>query len=139
MWVTLNIVSYFICLIGCSSLAAVWQNDIWHESSHWIQWGKEIWMRKCNWMKITPIDIHHCLLSIYRNHAADVSTIKRWVMCFSSGISDFSDKPHSTHAIKSVLICSSVQIGPMKDALCRHFLTTMQILLLWKSGLCLLM
>ena len=38
--------------------------------------------------KMAPIDIHQPLLSNYRNHAVDVSTVKHWVVHFSSGNND---------------------------------------------------
>ena len=37
---------------------------------------------------MTPADIHQCLLNSYRDHTVDVSTVRQWVMHFSSGDSD---------------------------------------------------
>ena len=34
--------------------------------------------------KIVPIDIHWCLLNFYRDQSVHVSTVRRWVVCFSS-------------------------------------------------------
>jgi len=45
--------------------------------------------------KIAPNDIHRCLLNIYGDQTVDVSTVRQWVVCFSSGDSDVKDKPHS--------------------------------------------
>ena len=38
--------------------------------------------------KITLTDIHHCLLNVYGDLTGDVSTVRQWVVCFSSGNSD---------------------------------------------------
>jgi len=45
--------------------------------------------------KIVPTDIHDCLLNVYGDQTADVSTERHKVMCFSSGDSDIKDKPCS--------------------------------------------
>ena len=41
-------------------------------------------------------------------------------MHFSNGDSDMNEKARSTQEMKSALIRSSVQIGPMNDGLRRH-------------------
>jgi len=44
--------------------------------------------------KIAPNDIgHRHLLNAYGDQTVDVSTVRRWVACFSSGDSDVKDKP----------------------------------------------
>jgi len=45
--------------------------------------------------KIAPNDIHRRLLNVYGDQTVDVSTVRRWVACFSSGNSDVKDKPRS--------------------------------------------
>jgi len=45
--------------------------------------------------KIAPNDIHRRLLNVYGYQTVDVSTVRRWVACFSSGDSDVKDKPRS--------------------------------------------
>jgi len=40
-------------------------------------------------------DIHRCLLNVHRDQTVDVSTVRQWMACFSSGDSDVKDKPHS--------------------------------------------
>jgi len=45
--------------------------------------------------KIAPYDIHRCLLNVYGDQTVDVSTVRRWVVRFSSGDSDVKDKPRS--------------------------------------------
>ena len=35
--------------------------------------------------KMAPIDIPQCLLHVCRDQTADVSTVRQWVVCFSSG------------------------------------------------------
>ena len=42
-----------------------------------------------------PTDIHQCLLNIYGDQTVDVSTLRRWVVRFSSGDSNMKDKPRS--------------------------------------------
>jgi len=45
--------------------------------------------------KLAPNDIHRRLLNVYGDQTVDVSTVRRWVACFSSGDSDVKDKPRS--------------------------------------------
>ena len=45
--------------------------------------------------KMAPTDIHRHLLNSYRDQTVDVSTVRWWVVHFSSGDSDVKDKPHS--------------------------------------------
>ena len=45
--------------------------------------------------KIAPNDIHRRLLNVYGDQTVDVSTVRRWVVRFSSGDSDVKDKPCS--------------------------------------------
>ena len=42
--------------------------------------------------KVRSIDIHWHLLNIYGDQTVDVSTVRWWVVCFSSGDSDTKDK-----------------------------------------------
>ena len=41
--------------------------------------------------KMAPIDVHRCLLNIYRDQTVDVSTVRQWVVHFSHGNSDVKD------------------------------------------------
>jgi hypothetical protein len=43
--------------------------------------------------KIAPNDIHQRLLNVYGDQTVDVSTVRRWVVRFSSGDSDVKDRP----------------------------------------------
>jgi len=45
--------------------------------------------------KIAPNDIHQRLLNVYGDQTVDVSTVRRWAACFSSGESDVKDEPCS--------------------------------------------
>ena len=38
--------------------------------------------------KLAPTDIHQCLLNVSGDQTVDVSTVRRWLVCFSSGDSD---------------------------------------------------
>jgi hypothetical protein len=42
-----------------------------------------------------PNDIQWHLVNMYGDQTVDVSTVRRWVVCFSSGNSDVRDRPHS--------------------------------------------
>ena len=52
--------------------------------------------------KIAPNDIHRRLLNVYGDQTVDVSTVRQWVACFSSGDSDVQDKPRSGRPCTSV-------------------------------------
>jgi len=45
--------------------------------------------------KFAPSDTHRRLMNVYGDQTVDVSTVRRWVACFSSGDSDVNDKPRS--------------------------------------------
>jgi len=45
--------------------------------------------------KVIPIDIHWHLLNVDGDQRVNVSTLRLWVMHFSSDASDMKDKPHS--------------------------------------------
>ena len=45
--------------------------------------------------KTAPSDIHRHLPNVYGDQTVDVSKVRRWVVCFSSGDSDVKDKPPS--------------------------------------------
>jgi len=45
--------------------------------------------------KIAPNDNHRRFLDVYGDQTVDVSTVRRWVARFSSGVSDVKDKPRS--------------------------------------------
>jgi len=40
--------------------------------------------------KMAPIGIHQCLVNVYRDQTVDVSHVRRWLVCFSSGDSESS-------------------------------------------------
>ena len=56
--------------------------------------------------KIAPTDIHQYLLKVCGDQIADVSTVRPWVVCFSSDSSD-SEPPPLGQLVMSVL-CSSL-------------------------------
>ena len=43
--------------------------------------------------KMAPTDIHQHLLDVYGDQAVDVSTVRQWMVCFSSGYSDSGSPP----------------------------------------------
>ena len=54
----------------------------------------------CHWIpacrkKFAPVNIHWCLLSIYGDQKVAVSMVRWWIVYFSSGDSNVSDKPRS--------------------------------------------
>ena len=46
-------------------------------------------------LNVPPTDIRWYLLNIYGDQIVDVSTVRRWVVCFSSDDMDVKDKPRS--------------------------------------------
>ena len=59
-------------------------------------WSEDGSLNSSMWKKkIAPIDVHLCLLNIYGDLTVDASTMRWWVVCFSSGNSSMKDKPHS--------------------------------------------
>jgi len=52
--------------------------------------------------KFAPNDIHRSLLNVYGDQTVDVSTVRQWVACFSSGDSDVKEKPHSRRPCTAV-------------------------------------
>ena len=45
--------------------------------------------------QIAPNDIHQCLLNADGDQRVDVSTVRYWTVCFSSGENNVKDKPRS--------------------------------------------
>jgi hypothetical protein len=45
--------------------------------------------------KIAPIDIHQCLMNVYKDQTKDVNIVRRWVVRFSSRNSSVRDRPRS--------------------------------------------
>ncbi|XP_033608726.1 protein GVQW3-like [Cryptotermes secundus] len=43
--------------------------------------------------QISPIDIHRRLLKVYGDDTVNVSTLRRWLVCFNIGESEVRDKP----------------------------------------------
>jgi len=52
--------------------------------------------------KMASTDIHQCLLNVCGDQPVDVSTVRQWVVDFSSGDSDVKDKPHSGQPCRAV-------------------------------------
>ena len=75
----------FCCCVTDRSRREVWQNGIWHGSE---LWSKGVTMNSSMQKKIAPTDIYQCLLNIYGDQTVNVSTVKQWVLLFSSGNSD---------------------------------------------------
>ena len=48
-------------------------------------WSKGVSLNSSTWKKVTAIDVHQCLLNVYGDHIVDVSTVRQWVVRFSSG------------------------------------------------------
>ena len=58
-------------------------------------WSKGVSLNFSVWEKMALTDIHRCLLNVYRDQTVDVSTVRQWMVCFSSGDSSVKDKPRS--------------------------------------------
>ena len=54
--------------------------------------------------KIVPNDIPQCLMKVYGDQTVDVSTVRQWVACFSSGDSNVKDKPYSAQPSTAVTL-----------------------------------
>ena len=84
---------YFIILCCCvmdGSRGAVWQNGIWRASANEVRgWN---WIPPCG-KKMAPIGIHWHLLNVCGDQPVDVSTMRWWVVYFSSGSNDSGPPP----------------------------------------------
>jgi len=56
-----------------------------------VQMKQRCGIESLNAEKMAPIDIHQYLLNVDGEQTVDVSTVRRWVVHFSSG--DVKDKP----------------------------------------------
>ena len=56
-------------------------------------WSKGVSLNSSTWKKVTAIDVHQCLLNVYGDHIVDVSTVRQWVVRFSTGDSDSGSPP----------------------------------------------
>jgi len=70
----------------------VWQNSIWQGS---VSEEKGMSLNSSTKKKIAPIDIHWHLLNIHGDQTVDVSTVRQWVVHFTSSNCDMKDKSHS--------------------------------------------
>ena len=69
---------------------AVWKNGVWHQNvyeENVCNWTIESWTTPC-WKKMAFTEIYLHLLNVYGDQTVDVSTVRWWVLCFSSGVSD---------------------------------------------------
>ena len=72
---------YSITFCYCAtdgSRVAKWPNGVWHESVNEA--------KVCHWIaeKAASTNIHWHLLNVYEDQTMDVSTMRPWVVCFSS-------------------------------------------------------
>jgi len=81
----------FCCTVTDGSRGAVWQNGI----SWKCAWGKGMELNSLMWEKMAHIDIHWCFLNISEDPTVDVSTVRLWVVCFSSDDSNKKGKARS--------------------------------------------
>ena len=76
------------------------------EPPFWVSWGKSrtkivqpthhlVFSATLQEKKMAPIDIHRHLLNVYGYQTVDVSSVRWWVVRFSSGDSNVKDKPRS--------------------------------------------
>ena len=83
-------------ITGCycvtdGSRGAVWQIGVWHRTAY----------RAKVWHWISPCrknsTLWHCqhLLNVYGDQTVDVSTVRLWVVHFTSGDTDMKDNSHS--------------------------------------------
>ena len=84
----------FHCYATDGNREAVWQNGIWHGSVYDTK-VSSIWKKKA------PTEIPWHLLNIYGDQMVDVSTVRWWMMCFSSS-DNGSGSPLLVHIFMSV-------------------------------------
>jgi len=80
-WTFLPIFQFI--LLPCvtdGSRGAVWWNGVWHGSANRTEF--------LHAEKMLPTDNCQCLLKVYGNQTVDVSTVRQWVVCSSSGDSE---------------------------------------------------
>ena len=80
------------CHATDGSRGTVWQNGIRCGSADEAKVSD--WVPPCG-KKMAPVDVHWCLLNICGDQRVDVSTLRWWVVHFSSHDSNMKDKPHS--------------------------------------------
>ena len=73
------------CCATDGSRGALWQNGVWHGSVYAVCVFSMHWIPPCG---MASIAIHSYLLNVYGDQPVDVSTVKGWVICFSSGNSN---------------------------------------------------
>ena len=84
------------CCVTDGSRGTVWQNGIWHGSAYEA--------KMCHWIPPCGENGIHChywhLLNISGDLRVDVSTVRQWVVCFSSGNSNVQDSLHSRQSCR---------------------------------------
>jgi len=85
--------------------------------------------------KIAPTDVHECLLNISGDETVDLSTVRWWVVCFSSVNSNVKDKPCSGWPCTAVtpqneehLESSSMLTGRLQQGNCTDLNTGFSVL-----------
>ena len=76
--------SIMCCPVTDGSRGALWQSGIWHGSTYEA--------KRCHWIppcgKNRTTDIHQHLVNVSGDQTVDVSTVRLWVVHFSSGNTD---------------------------------------------------
>ena len=91
-WTFTPILHNILFFVTDGSRGAVWQK--WHLLFKCL-WSKDTSLNSSMWENMAPIDIHWHVLNVYRDQTVDVSTVRQWMVCFSSGDSSVKDKPRS--------------------------------------------
>ena len=65
-------------------------------------WSKDVPLNSLVQTKLLPLTSVELLLDFYGDQTVDVSAVRRWVVCFSSGDSNMKDKPCSGHPCTAV-------------------------------------
>ena len=87
-----DILYYSVTCCGCvtgSSRGEVSQNG----DRHGGVYKPKVCYWNTPWRKMAPTDIHQCVLNAYRDQIVDMSTVRCWVVHFSSGSSSMKGKP----------------------------------------------
>ena len=135
-WIFLLILLYMLLLCEKSSRGTIWQNGIWHGS----MCMKEVCMMKVCMMevcmnvcgteflhalKMAASDIHWHLMDISGDQTVDLSTVRQWVVCFSSGNSNMKDKPRSRVPCITVITQNK---GCLNELICMNQLMVVTVL-----------
>ena len=90
-WTFLSMFCYILLL--CNRWKQRGSLTTWHLTWKCV-WSKGVSLNSST-QKMAPVNIYQCLLNVYGAHTVAVSTVRQWLVWFSSGNSNVKDKPCS--------------------------------------------